>query len=134
MIILSAAVVLAVVGILYRQAACILVDSVLFQLAVFFSLLGMTLHWIHRQVSVLLNKAVQWEQNQYLPFCREERRAALAGPAALTGRMEFYTGWSLYLALLGVILSTMFAIAMYILSRLLISIINTVPNFKQNKY
>ena len=58
MIILTAAVVLAVVGILYRQAACILVDSVLFQLAVFFSLLGITLHWIHRQVSVLLNKAV----------------------------------------------------------------------------
>ena len=32
-----------IIGVLYRQAACVLVDSVLFQLTVFFSMFGMVM-------------------------------------------------------------------------------------------
>ena len=36
------------IGILYNQAACVLVDSVLFQLTVFFSVFGIAIHLYNR--------------------------------------------------------------------------------------
>ena len=38
------------IGVLYNQAACVLVDSVLFQLTVFFSVFGIAIHLYNRQI------------------------------------------------------------------------------------
>jgi len=48
LIIITAAVMLGLIGVLYNQAACVLVDSVLFQLTVFFSVFGIAIHLYNR--------------------------------------------------------------------------------------
>ena len=48
LIIVTAATVLSLVGLFYRQATCLLVDCVLMIISVFFFLLSLALHWAHR--------------------------------------------------------------------------------------
>ena len=48
LIIVTAAVVLGLVGMFYKQATCLLVDCVLLLISVFFFLLSLSLHWAHR--------------------------------------------------------------------------------------
>ena len=48
LIIVAVAAVLSLVGMLYSQATCILVDCVLMLISVFFFLLSLSLHWAHR--------------------------------------------------------------------------------------
>ena len=48
LIIVTAAVVLGLVGMFYKQATCLLVDCVLMLISVFFFLLSLALHWAHR--------------------------------------------------------------------------------------
>ena len=111
LIIISAALLLGMVGVLYKQAACILVDSVLFQLAVFFSVFGMAIHFTNRL----------------------ERRPDLGSPCgqpAVCGAVSYWTGWSQYLGLGGVALCAATALCVYSMSRLIITMINTIPDFK----
>ena len=111
LIIISAALLLGMVGVLYKQAACILVDSVLFQLAVFFSVFGMAIHFTNRL----------------------ERRPDLGSPCgqpAVCGAVSYWTGWSQYLGLGGVALCAVTAVCVYGMSRLIITMINTIPDFK----
>ena len=111
LIIISAALLLGIVCVLYKQAACILVDSVLFQLAVFFSVFGMAIHFTNR----------------------EERRLDLGSPCghlSLCSAFSYWTGWSQYLGLGGVALCAATAACVYGLSRVIITMINTIPDFK----
>ena len=48
LIIVTAAAVLSLVGMFYKQATCLLVDCVLMLISVFFFLLSLSLHWAHR--------------------------------------------------------------------------------------
>ena len=48
LIIVTAALVLGLVGMFYKQATCLLVDCVLMLISVFFFLLSLSLHWAHR--------------------------------------------------------------------------------------
>ena len=52
LIILSVAMLLTVVGMWHKQVTCLIVDSVLFMLAVFFFLLHVAIHWTHSQQRV----------------------------------------------------------------------------------
>ena len=92
-----------IIGVLYRQAACLLVDSVLFQLTVFFSMFGMVIHYYNRQ----------------------ERHSDLAcspGLSHLCPTLTNYTGgWSQVLGLLSIFFASGTAIGLYGLSRLIIS-------------
>ena len=112
LIIISAALLLGIVGVFYKQAACILVDSVLFQLAVFFSVFGMALHFTNRL----------------------ERRPELGSPCvhqSLCPGLVYSTGWAQYLGLGGVALCTATAVSLYGLHRLVITMVNTGQPFKQ---
>ena len=111
LIIISAALLLGIVGVFYKQAACILVDSVLFQLAVFFSVFGMALHFTNRL----------------------ERRPELGSPCvhqSLCPGLVYSTGWAQYLGLGGVALCTATAVSLYGLHRLVITMVNTGQPFK----
>ena len=91
-----------IIGVLYRQAACVLVDSVLFQLTVFFSMFGMVIHYYNRQ----------------------ERHSDLACSPALSQlcpAMSYTGGWSQVLGLLSIFFASGTAVGLYGLSRLIIS-------------
>ena len=112
LIIISAALLLGIIGVLYKQAACILVDSVLFQLAIFFSVFGMAIHFTNR-----VNRRTDLSTScSHGEICKS---------------LTFWTGWSQYLGLGGVALCTATAGAVYGLSRVVITLINTVPEFKK---
>jgi len=102
LIIITAAMLLGIIGILYRQAACVLVDSVLFQLTVFFSLFGIAIHI----------------------YNRTERRRDLSCspdfPTVCVG-VSYNSGWSQILGVLSVIFSGGAAAGLYGLSRDIIS-------------
>jgi len=112
LIIICAAVLLGIIGVLYKQAACILVTSVLFQLAIFFSVFGMAIHFTNRV-----------ERRQDL--------SSSCGSPTLCESLTYWTGWSQYLGLGGVSLCIVTAGAVYGLSRVVITLCNTVPDFKK---
>ena len=111
LIIISVGLLLGIIGVLYKQAACILVDSVLFQLATFFSIFGMAIH--------VTNST---QRRQDLSSCSQ---------LSLCESFTFWTGWSHYLGLGGVFLCILTAGAVYGLSRVIITLCNTVPQFKK---
>ena len=110
-IIISVGLLLGIVGVLYKQATCILVHSVLLQLAVFFSIFGMAIHFTNRL----------------------ERRPDIGSPCShpfTCSALSHWTGWSQHLGLAGVMLCAVTAAQVYGLSRLVIVMINTIPHFK----
>ena len=110
-IIISVGLLLGIVGVLYKQATCILVHSVLLQLAVFFSIFGMAIHFTNRL----------------------ERRPDIGSPCSHPSTcpaLSHWTGWSQHLGLAGVMLCAVTAAQVYGLSRLVIVMINTIPHFK----
>ena len=91
-----------IIGVLYRQAACLLVDSVLFQLTVFFSMFGMVIHY----------------------YNRHERHTDLACSPSLPSlcpAMTYTGGWSQLLAIISIAATSLTAVGLYGLSRLIIS-------------
>ena len=117
LIIVSAALILTVVGQWYRQATCFLVNSVLMLISVFFFLLSLSLHWFHRQ----------------------ERRLMLSGPqtSILTSRPAWsqYVGNNNLTFLLsshfycpgaaGVLTALLSSLSLYTASRRLITVMKT---------
>ena len=82
LIIVTAALILSLVGMFYRQATCLLVDCVLLLISVFFFLLSLSLHWAHRQ----------------------PRAASLLGSSL--SLLTCQPGWSQYLGLIIIITTT----------------------------
>jgi len=102
LIIITAAMLLGIIGILYRQAACVLVDSVLFQLTVFFSLFGIAIHIYNRT------------QRRIDLSCSPDFPTVCVS-------MSYNSGWSQILGVLSVIFSGGAAAGLYGLSRDIIS-------------
>ena len=112
LIIIYAALILGIIGVYYKQPTCLIVDSVLFMLASVFYVFGMAIHFDN---------------------CLE-RRPEMASSCSLNylrKSLTYWTGWSQYLGLGGVALCTATAGAVYGLSRVVITLINTVPEFKK---
>ena len=120
LIIVMAAFVLSLVGMFYKQATCLLVDSVLMLISVFFFLLSLSLHWAHRH----------------------QRTASLTGSSH--GLVISQPGWSQYLGELtnirphslsysvftgagGIITALLASLSLHSLSRLLITMLSTGP-------
>jgi len=111
LLILPAALVLGIVGVLYRQATCIMVDAVLFQLSAFFALFGMIIHY----------------------SSRVERRRDLASPCSLNSlcaALQDYSGWASYMGAGAILCCLASALAVYAASCRLRHLINTVPDFR----
>ena len=111
LIIISAGLLLGIVGVLYKQAACILVDSVLFQLAVFFSIFGIAIHFTNR-------------------LERRPDLGCVCGHPSVCPALSYWTGWSQHMGLGGVALCAATAVQVYGLARVIITMITTIPEFK----
>jgi len=102
LLIITAAFLLGAIGILYEQAACVLVDSVLFQLTVFFSMFGMAIHFYNR------------EERQQDLSCSADYPQVCSG-------FTYSIGWSQVLGVLSILSSGGAAAGLYGLSRVIIS-------------
>ena len=118
LIIISASIMLSILGMWYKQATCILVSSVMFQLATFFFLLHVAINWTH---SELRAPGLTLPPLSSLPDHLQSQ---------ILTSVSFSSGWSQYLGVAGLIFSLLSSVTLYGLSRVLIMVLSTLPQLK----
>ena len=120
LIIITVSLLLTILGMWYRQATCLTITGVMYQLATFFFLLHSAINWTHADQRV---PGLSLPPSHSLPQDVD---------ASIRQQVTFYPGWSQYLGAVGIIFSLLSSVTLYVLSRVLIVVMmNTLPQFRE---